>query len=372
MLDAKPVKWPSSFLLRPLLSLSPKQQRQGRRLPLPPTNLARILRRFYIAVAVLIAAIAVGTVGFRIGAEPTPPWSDALYMTLISVSTVGYGEAVVLDSLGERLFASTIAIVGFGVLTFLFTSLSVFLLERDLDLTLRRNRMEKQIGKLKDHYIICGFGRVGRNVGAEMFSTKRPFVAIDPDEGQLHALHEHDQSLLWLCGDASDDDLLLAAQIEGAAGVFAVTGDDSKNLMIALTAKQLNPSVRVVARCHETRNISKLKKAGADAIVSPDFTGGMRIASAMVRPQVVTFLDEMLRTDLNLRVEEVVVPKDRVPIALGAVRRRSDAFVVVAVRTADEWSFNPGDDWLLEPGHVVIVMASPSGRLALEEALSDR
>jgi voltage-gated potassium channel len=355
---------------RPLLSLFSREHRRKRRLPPRHTNLPRILRRFYYALAVLAATTVLGTLGFRFGAEPTPPWEDALYMTLISVSTVGYGEAVPLDALGERILASVVSMVGFGVLTFLFTSLSVFFLESDLDLTLRRNRMEKQIGKLKGHYIICGFGRVGRNVAHELIATKRPFVAIDPNETFMHQQLEQIPGLLYLCGDASDDDLLLAADIEDAAGVFAVTGDDSKNLMISLTAKQLNPNVRVVARCHEVKNIPKLKKAGADAIVSPDFTGGMRIASAMVRPQVVSFLDEMLRTDLNLRVEEVKVPAGRAPIALGAVRDRSNAFVVVAVRANDQWQFNPGDDWQLLPGHVVIVMASPQGRTALEAALA--
>jgi len=360
------VKWS----LRPLLSLFTREHRRKRRLPPRHTNLPRILQRFYYALAVLAAAILLGTLGFRFGAHPTPPWEDALYMTLISVSTVGYGEAVPLNSLGERILAAVVAIVGFGVLTFLFTSLSVFFLESDLDITLRRNRMEKQISKLKGHYIVCGFGRVGRNVAQELIATKRPFVAIDPNETFMHQQLELHPELLYLCGDASDDDLLLGADIEDAAGVFAVTGDDSKNLMIALTAKQLNPTIRVVARCHEVRNIPKLKKAGADAIVSPDFTGGMRIASAMVRPQVVSFLDEMLRTDLNLRVEEVAVPAGRAPIALGSVRDRSSAFVVVAVRANDKWQFNPGDDWQLGPGQIVIVMASPQGRAALEAALA--
>lgn len=366
--------WPDSALvkwsLRPLLSLFTREDRRKRRLPPRHTNLQRILQRFYYALAVLAATITLGTVGFRLGAHPTPPWEDALYMTLISVSTVGYGEVVPLNSLGERVLASAVAIIGFGVLTFLFTSLSVFFLETDLDITLRRNRMEKQISRLKQHYIICGFGRVGRNVANELLATKRPFVAIDPNETFMHAQLEHTPELLYLCGDASDDDLLLDADIEDAAGVFAVTGDDSKNLMITLTAKQLNPNLRVVARCHEVRNIPKLRKAGADAIVSPDFTGGMRIASAMVRPQVVSFLDEMLRTDLNLRVEEVPVPAGRPSLTLGSLRNRSSDFVIVAVRANDQWAFNPGDDWQLQPGHIVIVMASPKGRAALESALA--
>lgn len=254
------------------------------RIPARSTTLPRILRRFYIALVVLAAVIFFGTLGFRLAAEPLPSWGDALYMTLITISTVGYGEAIPLDTFAERMFAGCLAIAGFGVITFLFTSLTVFFLESDLDYTLRRRRMEKEIRKLKGHYIVCGFGRVGRNVADELVATQRQFVVIDTDEARLAAQLEHLPNLLHLAGDASDDDILLAADIEDAKGVFAVTGDDSRNLMIALTAKQMNSKVRVVARCHEVRNIPKLRKAGADAIVSPDFTGGMRIASAMVRP----------------------------------------------------------------------------------------
>lgn len=339
------------------------------RIPVRSTTLPRILRRFYIALVVLAAVIFFGTLGFRLGAEPAPPWGDSLYMTLITISTVGYGETIPLDTFAERMFAGCLAIAGFGVITFLFTSLTVFFLESDLDYTLRRRRMEKEIRKLKGHYIVCGFGRVGRNVADELAATQRQFVVIDTDEARLAAQLEHLPNLLHLAGDASDDDILLAADIEDAKGVFAVTGDDSRNLMIALTAKQLNPKVRVVARCHEVRNIPKLRKAGADAIVSPDFTGGMRIASAMVRPQVVTFLDEMLRSNLNLRVEEVHVPESCGQRPLGDVKRRGEHFVIVAVRAGGAWEFNPSDAYLLAPGQVVIAMASPQGRAELEQAL---
>lgn len=333
------------------------------------STLPRILRRFYIALAVFALAIAGGTSGLRFGAEPSPSWDDAFYMTLITISTVGYGEVVPLDTPAERFFGGALAIAGFGVLTFLFTSLTVFFLESDLDVTLRRRRMEKEIRKLKGHYIVCGFGRVGRNVGAELRVTHRRFVAIDPDEAQLNAQREHFPELLFLAGDGSDDDLLLAADIEDAVGVFAVTGDDSRNLMIALTAKQLNPAVRVVARCHEVKNIPKLRKAGADAIVSPDFTGGMRIASQMVRPHVVSFLDEMLRSDQRLRMEEVPVPASGTGQPLGGLRRRDDGYIVVAVRQGDGWIFNPPDDFLLAEGQTLVAMASPEGRTALKRDL---
>jgi len=139
--------------------------------------------------------------------------------------------------------------------------------------------------------------------------------------------------------------------------------------MITITAKQLNPRVRVVARCHEVRNIEKLRKAGADSVVSPDFTGGMRIASMMLRPHVVSFLDEMLRSEHRVRVEEFVLPQTFTTRSLGALELAHPHYVLIAIRTGKDWMFNPPADFTVQARQVLIVMASPQGRAAIEEKL---
>lgn len=334
------------------------------------TPTPRVLVRIAWASMILVLLLAIGTVGFTYFGGPGTDTFDAFYMTAITITTVGYGEVVDLSHTdGGRLFAAFVSFAGFGLVTFIFSSLTVFFLETDLNEALRRRRMENAIRKLRNHYVVCGFGRVGRNVATELQATHHHFVAIDEDFEAIEQHLERFPGLLYLHGDASDDDVLARADIGDAKGIFAVTGDDSRNLMICITARQINPGIRVVARCHELRNTEKMRKAGADVVVSPDFTGGMRIASAMIRPVVVSFLDEMLRSEHKLRFEEVVVPPGFEPRALGSIGLRNPHYVLLGVRRGKETVFNPDVSFRLEAGQTLIAMASPSGRVELEVAL---
>jgi voltage-gated potassium channel len=339
-------------------------------LKLPVESPAEIAWRFGRAFLLLALLHAAGTIGFRVLGGPQYTWLDCLYMTFITIATIGYGEVIDLsNNPAGRVLAMVIGFLGIANTWYIMSLMVAYLVEGKINEAIGRRRMEKQIHKLKDHYIVCGIGRVGRNVANELVATQRTYVAIDEAAQSIESHLEHHPDAMHVDGDATDDDVLLKAHIETATGVFAVTGDDSKNLLITITAKQLNPAVRVVARCHEVRNIEKIRKAGADAIVSPDFTGGLRIASAMIRPHVVSFLDEMLKSEGLLRVEQIVVPSGFPETRLGELKLGGRDYILVALHEEGKWVFNPDDSHRVRSGTALIVMATPEGRKAVEGLL---
>lgn len=319
----------------------------------------------------MVAVHIAGTLGYHYLGRPDATWIDSFYMTFITVATIGYGEVVDLTHHPYgRLFTVFISVVGIGTMSYLFSTFVALLLESDLNIALRKKRMEKTIAALSGHYVVCGVGRVGSNVAAELIKTRRQIVAIESDRSALDRWLEQAPGSLHLHADAADDVALTSAGVMRAAGVFAVTGDDSHNLMVALSVKLLNPRARVVVRLHDIRNSNKARKAGADEIVSPDFTGGMRIASAMLRPHAVNFMDQMLLSEDSLRVEEIMVPQGFVTQSLGQLVPRSRDYILVATHEHGRWTFNPPDDHLVFSGMVLVLMTSPGGRTHLEQILA--
>lgn len=330
----------------------------------------RHIKGLGIGAGLLVLVHVVGTLGYHHMGRPHTSWIDSFYMTFITVATIGYGETVDLSHhpMG-RLFTVAIAVLGIGAMSYVFSTLVALLVDADLNAQRRRRRMDREIARLSGHYVVCGVGRVGSNVAKELFTTRRPFVVVETERAALDAWLEHHPDTLYVHDDAADDAALLRAGLQNARGVFAVTGDDSHNLMIAMSVKMLNPGVRVVVRLHDVRNTRKARHAGADEIVSPDFTGGMRIASAMVRPHVVNFMDQMLRSEGAMRVEELVLPAGMAPLALGNLLPRSPRYMIMAIYRNEQWTFNPSDELQVGAGVTIVLMADPDGRAFAEEQI---
>lgn len=330
----------------------------------------KTIRHLFFAFLALAVVMSIGTLGYRWLGDGRYSWLDCFYMTFITFTTIGYNETVdVTAHEYGRLFTIFIGITGIGVLGYVLSTVTAFMLESDLNSSWRRKKMKQKIAQLKDHYIVCGIGMVGSNVANELNLAGRDCVIVDANMSAIHHYLESNPDQLWIHGDATGDDVLLAAGVRNARGVFAVAHDDSMNLVISLSAKQLNPSLRVVARCHELKNVEKTRRAGADEVISPDFTGGQRLVSAMLRPRVASFLDDMFKSDDHVRFEEIMVPVSLEGQALSVLYHGNQDSLVLAVQHGGDWLFNPSSLHVLHGGDVLMVMATAEGRIRLEQLL---
>jgi voltage-gated potassium channel len=225
--------------------------------------------------------------------------------------------------------------------------------------------MEKKIKSFKNHFIVCGMGRVGMHVVNELRATNRVHVIIDMEDRNIEEMTGSIRDQIFIRGDATDELTLQQAGIDRASGIFASTGDDSRNLVISFTAKQLNPNIRVVVRCHEPRNIEKIKKTGADAVISPDHIGGLRMGAEMFRPTVVSFLDK------NIRFEEIALTKRFIGRPLSALKLwQYPGTILVGVKTKESWIYKPAEDYIIKPENALIIITNPDERRRLENLMA--
>jgi voltage-gated potassium channel len=335
-------------------------------------SLSQISRRFIWTGLALVSVLFAGTAGYRIISNGNSSIIDCLYMTLTTITTIGFGEIVDLSSSPQgRVFTMLLALCGIGIITYTLSNLTAFIVEGSLNEAFLRRKMEKTIKRLTDHFIICGIEGVGHYVINELYETGHPHVIVDSSRQNIEKfLHDYHEDF-FIVGDATDNDTLLEAGIMKASGLFAVTGDDNNNLVISITAKQINPAVRVIACCYDLKNMEKIKKAGADAVVSPTFIGGLRMASEMIRPAVVSFLDIMLRDKKkNLRIEEIPVPDSYAgqPLSVLNLHKYPDT-LLLAVKIKNEWIFNPSRQYVFTPHTTLILMTTPHDRSVLENLL---
>lgn len=335
----------------------------------------QIIGRLVVAVIVLNTLVFLGAASYYAIGQGRWSWFDCVYMTVITASTVGFGETLPgMDAIpAARYVTLALIILGSSTLLYFLSNITVLFIESDLQGILRVRRMQKRIAEASGHIIVCGAGSTGEHVIRELVATSTPFVIVDSNPDRVAVLSEDlETELMHVIGDATDDHSLMAAGIERARGVIAALSDDKDNLFITITVRHLNDRARIVAKAIEASSIPKLRRAGATAVVSPNQIGGMRLVSEMVRPTAMEFLDRMLRTDKGLRIEEACIPEGSAVAGktLAEARLRDTGALVLAVRGVDgAFRYNPGGDVVLEVGATLIVIAHAEDHQRLNERL---
>ena len=325
-------------------------------------------RRLRYPALALVVVFVFGTVGFYLLGGEGGGWLESAYMTSITLTTVGYGEIFELGRAG-RIFAMMVMWFGVAGMLYATATATAFIVEKDLGRLLRERRMEQRISKMENHYIVCGAGETGSHIIRELYATKQSCVVIELDPARAQWLSERFEDLPILRGDATEEDVLIRAGIERAQGIFAVLSDDGQNMLITVLARFISREIKIVSQCRDNSLANKFYRAGASYVVNPMFIGGMRMASEMIRPQVVTFLDRMLRGQSVMRVEEVRVGAHSALV--GKTLQEADIYsrtglTPLALEIPErETVFNPAPGTTLEAGAVIIVIGNPDQVAAL-------
>jgi len=321
----------------------------------------------------LVLVLFCGTLGYVL--IERWPFVDALYMTVITLSTVGYSEVKQISPQG-RVFTMVLILVGVGLVAYLMGSIFQFMMEGRIREILGRRKLEKGIRKQKDHYIICGYGRVGKAI-CDALSSSKPLglVVIERDPERLAKLEA--RGFHFVQGEATDEENLIKAGVEKARGLVAVLKTDSDNVYVTLTARHLNPNLFIVARSGEKKSETKLISAGANKVVSPYLMGGHRIAQIISRPAVTDFLDlTTMDANRNIRMEEMAVhPSSRlIDVALedSDIRKDLDLIIVAVRKPGGEMLFNPSSQTRLQGRDTVVAIGEKRNLGKLEVILNPK
>jgi len=322
--------------------------------PLPTGKNRTRLRMAVIAVA---CAIGVGTVVFH----HLEGWSilDSLYVTAQTVTTVGFGD-LTPRTLWGRAFATVFMLVGVGIVLYALTSAVQSIVQSEMVATFGRRRLSRKMSKLRNHFIICGAGRVGSHLIRSLQGSEETFIVIESNAQKVSQLH--DFGIAVLVRDATLEESLIEAGVENAKGLAACLPDDADNVYVVLTARDLNPEIHIVARAAEEQAEAKLIRAGANRVVAPTIIGGHRMAMALTKPAVGDFLDSITANQLELGFEQLEVE----PVSSFVGRRLSETnirsqlnIVIVSIRRVNgEIVFNPNAEAVIQAGDMLIAIGS--------------
>jgi len=321
---------------------------------------------------VLLSALLLsfGTVGYML----IENWSliDGLYMTVITLATVGYGEVHLISDAG-RIFTIVLIILGVGFFLYVVGNVVQFLVEGRIRLVLGRRKLDKQISQLKDHYIVCGYGRMGRGVWRFLSQSQLNFAVIEANPDRTTAMDR--DGILYVLGDSTSEANLTTAGIDRSSTLMATLGTDAANVFLVLTARRRNRELFIVARANESETIDTLYAAGANVVVSPYEIGARRMAHAILRPTVIHFLELAFAdesTDIEMEEIPVNTRSNLVDVTLQESRIRQDLnVIIIAMKKADgSMLFNPSAGSRIEAGDTVVVVGEDQNLIKLEKILN--
>lgn len=311
-------------------------------------------KQLWIAVICMTFVIILGTLGFMTIEEIS--LFQAFWMTMITVLTVGYGDAIPVTQAG-KVFALLIIPIGVGIVTYAIGVVAAMIIEGNLFHAVRRKKMDKQIAQLQNHIIVCGCGRVGLQVVHELQEKKIPFVVVDKDESILEK-----EKLLYVHGDATEDQVLHHAGISKAAGLVAIVANDAENVFITLTARGLNDAIKIVARAEKPETEDKLKRAGANKVINPSSMAGIHIAKGIANPLTVHYIDTVLYgVEQSFVIEEIAVGEGSIlankSLLESDVRNQFDVTILAILRNGNV-IHNPTGQEKLQEHDMIIVFGS--------------
>lgn len=318
------------------------------------STLVNKMQRYLLLILLVTGA---GTLGYCL-IEHWHPF-DALYMTIITLTTVGYGEVHPLHTAG-RLFTICLIFMGGSTLLFILSDTAQLIVETDPKELFGRRRMREKIEKLKGHQIVCGYGRTGQEVAKQLKASRVHFVVIESDPERCK--RAQDEGVLYISGDATEDEMLQQAQIESAKGIVCALSDDAANTFIALSAKQFNENINIVCRAANPGSEAKMMRAGAHNVISPYVIAGRRMASAVTHPLVLEFLDVALHNPaFDLRLEQIVISLHSKLAGMtlrDANIKQTVGAMVLAVNKKGQLLTNPGPDFVFEGGDMLVALGA--------------
>ncbi|PIB29879.1 potassium channel family protein [Maribacter sp. 4G9] len=323
--------------------------------------------KLYVALLLMIVVLFFGILGYRYIEDYS--WMDALYMTIITVTTVGFSEVRPMDIQG-KMFTVVLIVTSVFIFGFAISVITEYLLNRNSPQILKLKKVKNRIDKLSNHVVVCGFGRNGMQAVERLKAYKKPFVVIERDK---ELLEKYDDEILFMEGDANEDEVLLAAGIERAKYLIVTLPDDAANLFVVLSARQLNANLFIISRASQVTSQHKLQLAGANKVIMPDKIGGDHMASLVVMPDLITFMDKLsVEGEHTTNLEEVAIEDFSNQVDCNSLRdldlrKKTGCTIIGYIAPDGEYIINPEADLQLQPKSKVIVLGRPEQIKKLNE-----